>query len=123
MTQQAPVSRIKPQLSSICPGDFGLKAGFWSRKPGDSIRFSPIVGWVTVMNYAEAGKLPFVSVVIGARHTPKLASPSNFPDFIGVFAKNLTPEQALEQFQKCASDQPTPPPSTTPTTPGSEPLE
>ena len=82
------------QTSAVCADDFGLKAGFWSRKNDEPVYFRPIVGWVTITNFVEAGLHPFVPVVLNDMGFPTFAADGNFPDYIGVFAKALTPVEA-----------------------------
>jgi hypothetical protein len=118
MAQSSPISLVYPRLGGICDNDFGLKAGFWSQQPGEAMTFRTIVGWATVANYIEAGRLPFVSVVLNDYGTPVFGAPSVFPDFVGVFAKDLTPEQAQAECLRRSSATATPsPPSTAPVVP------
>ena len=90
-----PPSAPPPFLTSaICPNDLGLKAGFWSRKPDEPVRFREIVGWVTIVNFVEAKMNTFVPIVLSDLAFPCFCFEANFPDFIGVFGKALTPEEA-----------------------------
>ncbi|HNN91086.1 MAG TPA: hypothetical protein PKI03_02410 [Pseudomonadota bacterium] len=97
---------VNPTLSAICPQDLGVQAGFWSGKAGDKLAFRPIVGWVTVQNYADAMKEPFVAVVLNDQGRPTLLTRDHFSDFVGVFIKGMTPEQAVEQLKCSVTRQP-----------------
>jgi hypothetical protein len=89
-------ARAQPVFSAIAPGSLGLKAGFWSGKGGDPITFRPIIGWVTVMNFLDAGLDPFQSIVLNDRAYP-LAS-YILPTFIGLFREAITPEEAWKEY-------------------------
>ena len=93
---------MKPaaHVSTICPDDLGLKAGFWSTKPEEPMTFRPIVGWVTVTNFIESALGPFIAIVLNDNAFPTFLSTPNFPNYVGVFAKALTPEEAKA---KCLS--------------------
>jgi hypothetical protein len=90
----------KPQLSAICPGDLGLKAGYWTRKDEDQIRFRPILGWVTVTNFHDQGIAtePFQPVVLNDHGLPV---PARFIEpYLGTFASALTAAQAREEIER-----------------------
>lgn len=92
--QAAPRPPIPRTLSAIFPDDLGLKAGYWTTKPGDPVTFLEIVGWVTVMNWESlVGGLPFLPVVLNDVALPVYAE--RLPNFIAVFAKSSTAEEAL----------------------------
>jgi hypothetical protein len=99
---QEPISKepntVKSLISSMCPDDLGLKAGFWTRKEGEPVTFRPIVGWVTVTNFLETDAIPFHAVGLNDKGFPTLLNTFTFPDYIGVFAKALTPQEALAKF-------------------------
>lgn len=96
---------VNPQLSGICPGDLGLKAGFWDRKKGSKLTFRPIIGWVAVTNYGDSGKRPFAGLVLDNNY-PTFASQASFADFVGYFEKSMTPAKAVDFVVKSASDRP-----------------
>ncbi len=89
-----------PELGSICPGDFGLKAGFRNPDKGGAVTFRPIVGWASVTNYIETVRLPFVGVVINDDDTPTMAAPSHMPDFVGYFKNNVSAEEARKIIER-----------------------
>ena len=95
-SDQPAADRAKPQFSAIAAGNLGLKAGFWSGRAGDPITFRPIVGWVTVTNFLDAGLDPFQSIVLNDRAYP-LAS-YILPTFVGVFRESLTAEEAWKEY-------------------------
>jgi hypothetical protein len=95
----SPIERQPAIVSAICPDDLGLKAGFWTRNEGDPVTFRPLVGWVTVMNFVQAGIGPFVPLVLNDLAFPSFLTELNFPTFVGVFAKALTPEEAHEKLK------------------------
>ena len=86
------MQKANPHISAICPNDFGLKAAF--RDKGGAVTFKPIVGWVSVTNYVESGRLPFVAVVLNDHGFPAMVAPSNFPDFVGHFANGVSADKA-----------------------------
>lgn len=96
MTQK----KANPHISAICPNDFGLKAGFYDRDKGSAVTFRPIVGWVTVTNYVESGRLPFVAVVLNDDGSLSLASDRTFPNFVGHFENAATAAEAQEIIEK-----------------------
>jgi hypothetical protein len=89
-----------PELGSICPGDFGLKAGFRDPDKGGAVTFRPIVGWASVTNYVEAVRLPFVGVVINDDDTPTMAAQSHLPDFIGYFKNSASADEARKIIER-----------------------
>jgi len=92
--------RANPQISSIAPNDFGVKAGFWDRQKSGKITFRPIVGWVSVTNYVDAGRLPFVGVVLNDDDMPSLAAPAHFPDFVGYFKNSVSADEARKVIER-----------------------
>src|SRR5438270_101661 len=89
-----------PELGSICPGDFGLKAGFRDPDKGGAVNFRPIVGWASVTNYVESMRLPFVAVVINDDDTPTMAAKSHMPDFIGYFKNGVSGDEARKIVER-----------------------
>jgi len=89
-----------PHLGSICSGDFGLKAAFWSGKKGEAPTFREIVGWVTVTNYQESGRLPFVAVVLNDDNSPTLLSQVSFRDFVGYFPSKMSAGPVREKLEQ-----------------------
>ena len=87
-------------LSSLCPNDLGLKAGFWSGDEKDPVRFRPIVGWVVVSNSVEASFGPFLAVALSDLGFPTFLLEGTFPGFIGVFGNALTPEEARAKYEQ-----------------------
>jgi hypothetical protein len=85
-----------PLISGICPGDFGLKAGFRDPNAGGPVTFREIVGWVTVENYIETMRLPFVAIVINDDDHPTMTSKAHMPDFIGYFKTGITASAAAK---------------------------
>ena len=92
--------KANPQLSSICPGDFGLKAGFYNKDKGGAVIFKPIVGWCSVTNYVDSGRLPFVAVVLNEDGFLSMAADRVYPDFVGHFENAVTAEEAQEIIEK-----------------------
>jgi hypothetical protein len=92
--------QVSPQISAICPNDFGLKAGFLDRDKGGKITFKPIVGWVSVINYVESGRLPFVAVVMNDDGFPSMAADRHLPNFVGHFDKAATAAEAQKIIDK-----------------------
>jgi hypothetical protein len=96
-----PPPTAKPWLSSLCPNDLGLKAGFWSGKNEDAVRFRPIVGSLVVTNFVQGTALgPFLPVVLSDLAFPTIVAGDAFPDYIGVFANALTAEEARAKFEQ-----------------------
>ena len=95
-----PPKKPYPELAGICPGDFGLKAGFRDPDKGGTITFRPIVGWATVANYIDAVRLPFVDIVINDDDTPTMAAKTHMPDFIGYFKNNVTAGEAAKIIER-----------------------
>jgi hypothetical protein len=89
-----------PHISSVAPSDFGLKAGFWNQQKAGTITFRPIVGWVSVTNYIDAGRLPFVGVVLNDEDSPSLASKASFPDFVGYFKNSVSADEARKIIER-----------------------
>ena len=94
---------VKPaaHVSTICPDDLGLKAGFLvheARRAYDLPTYC--LGWVTVTNFIESALGPFIAIVLNDNAFPTFLSTPNFPNYVGVFAKALTPEEAKA---KCLS--------------------
>jgi len=94
------VKKANPQLSAICPNDFGLKAGFWNKDKGGPVTFRAIVGWCSVTNYVDSGRLPFVAVVMNDDGFLSMAADRTFPDFVGHFENAVTAEEAQEIIEK-----------------------
>jgi hypothetical protein len=90
----------KPQnhemWSAISPSHLGLKAGFWTGKDGDALKFRSIVGWVTVLSRDVPSEAPprnsSFAVVIGDNMFPVLAV--FLPDYFAVFDKDLSEDEA-----------------------------
>src|SRR5829696_7678404 len=82
-----------PEIGSICPGDFGLKAGFRDPDKGGAVSFRSIVGWASVTNYVESVRLPFVGVVINDDDTPTMAAQSHMPSFVGYFQNSVSADE------------------------------
>lgn len=78
-------ARPRPHLSSFAPGNLGLKIGVRYGKGSEQAGFVPILGWVTVSNYVDAGTMALTPVVRGLGNHPVLASPSTVQGFIGLF--------------------------------------
>lgn len=85
-----------PLISGICPGDFGLKAGFRDPNTGGPVTFREIVGWVTVENYIETARLPFAAVVINDDDHPTMTSKEHMPNFAGYFKTGITASAAAK---------------------------
>lgn len=92
------LKKARPQLSAVCAEDFGLKAGFMKDKSSD-VTFKPIVGWASVMNYAEINSRAMTPLVLDERSFPTLASKTSFPDFVGVFEKSVNTAEAKKKLQ------------------------
>jgi hypothetical protein len=88
-----------PVIGSICPGDFGLKAGFRDPDKGGPITFRAIVGWVSVSNYIETARLPFVGVVINDDDTPTMAAQAHMPNFVGYFKTSVSADAARKLIE------------------------
>jgi hypothetical protein len=97
--------KANPKLSAITPGDLGLKAAYWNHKGGD-VSFLPIVGWVSVTNYVQAGAVPFAALVLSADHRPVFANA--IVDYVGTFPKGATSAQ-VEELRASGTKLPTPP--------------
>ncbi|HYK00407.1 MAG TPA: hypothetical protein VE974_01535 [Thermoanaerobaculia bacterium] len=95
-----PPKKPYPELGSICAGDFGLKAGFRDPDKGGAVTFRPIVGWVSVVNYIDTARLPFVGVVINDDDTPTMAAQAHMPNFVGYFKNNATAEEARKVLER-----------------------
>ena len=93
-TVKQAVAKATPRISAITAHDFGVKAGFRDQQKAGKITFRPIVGWVSVTNYVDAGKLPFVGVVLNDDNSPALAAKSVFPDFVGYFKNSASADDA-----------------------------
>jgi hypothetical protein len=89
-----------PLISGICPGNFGLKAGFRDPNKGGPVTFRDIVGWVTVENYIETLRLPFVAIVINDDDHPTMTSKAHMPDFIGYFKTNVSASAAAKLLDR-----------------------
>jgi hypothetical protein len=98
-----------PRISSICPDDLGLKAGFWTSNKRDQITFRPIVGWVSVTNYIASQKLPFCALVLNELNELTFASQSSFPNYAGIFAGDATEAEALDRIRSLPPPRPSPP--------------
>jgi hypothetical protein len=85
-------------INSICASDLGVKAVFKSES-GD-LGFRPIVGWVSVQNYAETGKRPFAPIVLNDEDFPVFANHPDVPGFAGLVKKEMTLEQAKERLKR-----------------------
>ena len=90
----ANVMKTAPQISGIVASDFGLKAGFWDRQKPGTITFRPLVGWVSVTNYVDAGRLPFCGVMLNNTDSLSIVGKAHFPDFVGYFKNNVTADEA-----------------------------
>jgi hypothetical protein len=102
-----PQNRIGPplanfQLSALCPGDLGVKAGFWSGVETEPVTFRPIVGWLTVTNYLDTGGNvgPLVPVVLSDVAYPTILVGGAIPHHIGVFKNESTAEEAREMYTR-----------------------
>jgi hypothetical protein len=89
-----------PLISGICPGNFGLKAGFRDPNTGGTVTFRDIVGWATVENYIETLRLPFVAIVINDDDHPTMTSKTHMPDFIGYFKVDVTAAAAARLLEQ-----------------------
>ena len=98
-----------PRISSLCPNDLGLKAGYWASVKRDKINFRPIVGWVSITNYVAAQKPPFAAIVLNDHNEPTFASDSVFPNYIGNFASGISDAAALEAAKALTANRPNPP--------------
>jgi len=107
LRNMAEQTKPKPQMqqpqhhemwSAISPTDLGLKAGYWTGKEGDPMRFRPIVGWVSVVGRAvpappeQPPTNGFYPVVLGDHMYPVGAN--LLPEYSGVFLKEMTEQQA-----------------------------
>lgn len=88
-----------PLISGICPGDFGLKAGFRDPNTG-GVTFREIVGWATVENYIETMRLPFAGVVINDDDHPTMCAKEHMPNFIGYFKTGVTASAAAKILEQ-----------------------
>ncbi len=92
------MKKKNPKLGAISLDDLGLKAGF--RSPGSGeITFKPIVGWASVANYVEARTRAMIPLVLDETSFPTLASESRFPNFVGVFEKAVTADEAKAKLR------------------------
>jgi hypothetical protein len=92
-----------PMLSSICPGDLGLKAAFWTDTRRAAFTFKPILGWVTVMNHffrLEARDQDFHPVVLNEFGHPVLAP--LIKGYAWVFEKGVSHERAKQLWDEWA---------------------
>jgi len=101
----APAPVIPELFSAITPGDFGLKAGYWTGEDSDPMTFRPVLGWVTVTSlppYTEANppKNLFWPLVLSDRMYPVLAIA--VPNCRGVFLKDMPEDQAKVRSQEWA---------------------
>lgn len=99
-TPKIAAAAVKPQISAITPHDFGVKAGFWDQDKPGQIKFRPIVGWASVTNYIEAGRLPFVGVVVNDDDSLSLAAKPHFPDFVGYFKSGVSAQEARKVIER-----------------------
>ena len=116
-------ARVAAELGGLSVGNLGLKAGFW-KCDSKTMSFRPIVGWVTISNYIQAGKRPLVSLVLDDNSFPVFASPCTFPDYAGVFKEASSPQEAAKVYEsQLARLASTRPPSTGCTSDTPDPLE
>jgi hypothetical protein len=103
MTDQ-PTKQPQYQLgfSSICPGDFGLKVGLWTREDPERIEFRDIVGWITIITKEVGSNVPpengFHAIMLDDTYYPMVAR--LHPKYVGVFPKKTTPEEAKALFHE-----------------------
>jgi hypothetical protein len=91
----------RPTLSGLCPNDLGLKAGFWSGNDADAVTFRPIVGWLVVTNFAKGTTIgPFLAVVVSDIGLPTIVVGNAFPDHIGIFPNDTSPEDARAKYEQ-----------------------
>jgi hypothetical protein len=76
---------IHPVITSMTANSLGLKVGVKYGNAKGQSGFVPILGWVAVGNYIEAGTAALAPVIKGARNYPMLASPATVKGYVGLF--------------------------------------
>jgi hypothetical protein len=91
------------QWSASIPGDLGLRAAYWTKKPEDPLTFRPIVAWV-VYNVRPAdapAQAPinngFTPVVVSPWFWPVLAN--QLVDYLAVFPSAMDETAVIAEFK------------------------